>query len=1079
MEVALQEPGPTPDINTGSAHQDHSQAKATYNSPNHASVQQGTQQSAPEPCEPSIATDQNVNHHAASDLSLQLSAADHQSLESQADDFSALSEGANGQITSMNNAPAIIAEAMMASAQGMKSSDRHVMAQNTLDNTSLAMHLPLPDDIAPGALHSDLGAEMMPLSSHIDTDALQSMDELDLTAYAKLEFPDATYLVRTLSVELGRDNSAKRRAKRMAAQLASESESQSRPSSAGDAGRTPMRQDSRPTGGCHAFSEEGGIMRWNESSSDSNQRVRSKKGKKSKSPGNEQKATLSGSQYEAAVAAANIGDQRHAYPPYDACPLLPIHIPDSFGPDMDKGISRKHARIEYNSNKELFELHALSRNGIFINTVFYAAGSTIPLHHGDVIQVGPVAITFGLPSNVVEAQQEDSDASSEEGEEGMNGVNGQSSVEASGSVDDSGQELVKTIESGERSPQDSASEEQAPPKQRTKLKFKALPSRHKPRDAPAMKSKDSKSAAAQKDAKRAKNQKSEKPTEFRREKKKEKDLSTSVVAEASTAQHNGPEGAQSGMEIPPKRKGPGRPPKDGIMSKRERQARAKQAKEADRARKFGLPPPPPLDLKTKTEKKREMRKEEEDASATARSSTADAEKPTASSSTPVTAMASDQTPSGDQPKPAKVPKPPARSPSPEMKESDFTEEQLARPAANYITLIHEAITNSKNGQMNLQQIYSAIERKYPFYKFKVGTTGWQSSVRHNLGQNTIFQKVEKEGKGYLWAVKEGATPENQKRKRSPPPPAPQHPYYPPTQYPGMHGGPGQPRPSAPAYPQYSHRPPYPAPPPAPPTVVAPPAQTSGNYSSPYAVNPALSAARACQAPSNPANGPNGPNGMAYSLPQQPGVNMLTVTRPVSSVPHPSSHGQNSVALTPSPSLATLMGEDYPKHLPIALPGGRKTLDPDIITRWQKFKDVFVEVSASDKQHCARLVSSAVKRIFYPGLITDPFERGEEDIVRTLTKLIEDKTSVASVEAAHTQHAAVATTAPPPSRPATPQAPTVEPLTPAPAPSSPPMTTGDRDRDVHKRDRETEGETSAVEAGGPSEKRVRTESSEGE
>ena len=111
-----------------------------------------------------------------------------------------------------------------------------------------------------------------------------------------------------------------------------------------------------------------------------------------------------------------------------------------------------------------------------------------------------------------------------------------------------------------------------------------------------------------------------------------------------------------------------------------------------------------------------------------------------------------------------------------MKESDYTEEQLQRPNANYVILIHEAIKDSKLGEMNLQQIYHAIEKRYPFYRFKVSTTGWQSSVRHNLQQNEAFVKIRREGKGYVWGVNPNVTVEKEKRKRVSPPP--QHrPFY--------------------------------------------------------------------------------------------------------------------------------------------------------------------------------------------------------------------------------------------------------------------------------------------------------------
>src|SRR5690606_36150941 len=110
-----------------------------------------------------------------------------------------------------------------------------------------------------------------------------------------------------------------------------------------------------------------------------------------------------------------------------------------------------------------------------------------------------------------------------------------------------------------------------------------------------------------------------------------------------------------------------------------------------------------------------------------------------------------------EPKPKKEKPPPKRkrTPSPEPLESDYTAEQLAKPTASYVYLIHEAISASEQKALSLPEIYKAIMRKYPYYKFKVSTTGWQSSVRHNLSQNPAFKKVEREGKGWLWGIVEG------------------------------------------------------------------------------------------------------------------------------------------------------------------------------------------------------------------------------------------------------------------------------------------------------------------------------------
>ncbi|GME25692.1 Forkhead domain-containing protein [Neofusicoccum parvum] len=184
-----------------------------------------------------------------------------------------------------------------------------------------------------------------------------------------------------------------------------------------------------------------------------------------------------------------------------------------------------------------------------------------------------------------------------------------------------------------------------------------------------------------------------------------------------------------------RKKGPGRPPKDGIMSKREKAEIMRRKKEAEKARKLGLDP----ESITKVDLTRPREKKDGEGKSEKKPKSEGAEGESAGP---------DGEGQGAEKKSVKISRP-LRTPSPEMKESDYTEEQLQRPAANYVVLIHEAISNSKEGKLNLQQIYSAIERKYPYYKFKTGTTGWQSSVRHNLGQHDAFRKAEKEGKGWL------------------------------------------------------------------------------------------------------------------------------------------------------------------------------------------------------------------------------------------------------------------------------------------------------------------------------------------
>ncbi|KAJ4384874.1 hypothetical protein N0V86_000477 [Didymella sp. IMI 355093] len=266
-----------------------------------------------------------------------------------------------------------------------------------------------------------------------------------------------------------------------------------------------------------------------------------------------------------------------------------------------------------------------------------------------------------------------------------------------------------------------------------------------------------------------------------------------LITEEMARQHNLP--ASLVGHVVEKRKGPGRPPKDGIMSKRQRSQLIKQAKEIERAKAAGIDPAdiPAPSIKPKITKRKESNAGEVDGDDILEST-----------------EQGDGT-TMDRSKQKQPIKPP-RTPSPEMRIEDYSEEQLQRPSANYVVLIHEAISSSPTGQMNLQQIYTYIEKKYPWYKFKTTTSGWQSSVRHNLGQHDAFVKGDKEGKGFNWRINPEVSIEKERRKRqnSPVVNHTQRPQY----YPPPNGYP--PYPPQPGYPYHPGMPPPGMPPAMPP-----------------------------------------------------------------------------------------------------------------------------------------------------------------------------------------------------------------------------------------------------------------------
>lgn len=804
--------------------------------------------------------------------------------------------------------------------------------------------------------------------------------ETRISAYAMLEFDDGQFYMNTYSVILGRDLVAARAAMRR------DEEEQHRISEGAEP-KTPIRikrEDSRYTKS--VMSESGGILREgsdSDSGSRSKRRKHRKASRKSKSTGSSSQDGLNGrngivhpggkiNYQPQSQARRHAHDEDKGAKPVDYaslrpsphdCPLVGIHPPAATPAAAYKAISRRHVKIAYNVKKNFFEAQIIGRNGAFVDDKFYYHNDVIPLKSGSALQIGGVVVKFILPE--VAPGQTGTEHQLDYEEEIVKERYSEGGKEMSFEFEDTPREgaLMKdTSDEESEDGNDSAEPDIAD-------------------------NEDSEEGANGEEGIDEDDDDLEdgiRPGDMSDENAEDGD-----EAEGEIGNHNAEE-IREPLQRTEKRKGPGRPPKNGVMSKREqrllqKEAQQKAAKSIDpgsgsgpteknkvgRPRKHPQGDSPPI----KTEKRKYTKRKPKDPDAIVKREGSGDDQPV------------------KEKKEKKSVKPP-RSPSPVFNEADLTPDQLAKPQANYVTLIHEALSNSETGQMSLPQIYRAIQRKYPFFVLKCNTNGWQSSVRHNLSQHTAFRKVERDGKGWMWAIVDGVSIEKEKKRRPTPPlqvpPQYHQPIYragppPPHMMPGhlgmmgpphgyMTGGippnlrPGQPAPYAmpgqPLMNGYSIPPHgYPSQGPPPQSLAAQPA----TYSSPYAPKP----------PANQTLKPQ-PQGQSQPLPQP--SNLATDHR--HSGPLPQSHHQQS----PMVNLHTAQAPQGPQ---IPVPPGRPPPMNELITRAiETFRIRVIASLKGQSNNAEAVVASAVNRVLgNTNQSTVPGDPHEEKIIATLRNII--------------------------------------------------------------------------------------------
>jgi hypothetical protein len=825
-----------------------------------------------------------------------------------------------------------------------------------------------------------------------------------LVGYAKLVFEDGEFYMNTHSVILGRDPGAHRAAQRREKEEARRKIEVETPGP-----RTPVQiKREHMSYSKSVFSEKSGILReGNDSDPEAREkrRQRRKASKKSKSTGSSHELSRRNSlaqqppkphiyeaQYPGRIKEENAVpvDPASLRPDPNECPIIPLHPSGNAPASAYKSISREHVKIAYNFNKAAFEMHIYGRNGAFVDEVYHPQNSVVELKSGNMLQIGQVPLEFVLPDGIIgdgQAQYDDdltADHRSAGGKEmsfdfeedkrdGVpedtspevlsDGRDGDDDEEGEDEMDDDGEELDRDEDEDE--------------------------------EGQAMSDQD----------------------------QDESGLMEGEEELGEGAQDNQPES----VAPPGKKRGPGRPPKNGIMSareEREQKAALKAALGNQKAQKSqksqksvsqttsGAPPekkkvgrPRKHEKPDPTEPERPKRKYTK-------------RKPKEPKDGETKQEGSDGEDQSTKEKKEKKVKPP-RSPSPFFVESELSPEQLQKPQANYVTLIYEALSNSKEGKLGLPQIYRAIQRKYPYFVLKVGTLGWQSSVRHNLSQHHAFEKVERDGKGWMWGIVKGVSIEKEKKRRTPPPPqmgGPMHhqPIYQAGQPPYMAEYPPQPMMGHPGYiphqmmagPPHPGQPqPYMGPPPnsQPPTKPIGPglaatiipqlaASSRKGYSSPYAPTtaPPAEPQRNEQRPSNEkqhqqpsTQGP--PQGRTQGVPPQSQPPQgQSPSDPHNQSQPPQNHAPQSQPHQGPPPVASQQPPPPSNHVP-ELPQHSQ----QVIAATERFKETLLQPMKDKDPKGEEILNSAVNQVLgYTHQSSLPGNIYEEGIIKALRSMLE-------------------------------------------------------------------------------------------
>ncbi|KAL1874904.1 hypothetical protein Daus18300_003445 [Diaporthe australafricana] len=582
----------------------------------------------------------------------------------------------------------------------------------------------VPWILAPGNISYPAGVSgVSVLENDDDAASLDDpvIDETHFDRKARLEFPDSFVALTTNTAIIGRDNLVYKRALK------------DKKRAEGGYYPAPGVPEKRGYYSKSYVSQEGGAL-GPESDGEGNPRPAKRRKTASSDqhthpPQQEEAAANDSSAQDNVISSRQYVDHTPGAVPVDVEALRPSYDDILFvgihgaGPDIietSRGISRKHLKIQYDEETRTWNATAIGRNGFFCEEELYSKDEVVILRSGDILQIQAVVFLFTITgvengkygnedariyseggkemsfdfqsSRAEEDMKDTSDALSSEEETATAGV-----MVDSDDDDDEDDEAGEADETTGQDPAANDGVDKAESVEPIRLTIESDPVK-------------------------------------------------------GTSQSAEPDAAQA--MVPPKKRGPGRPPKNGVMSKREERELKKKREEEDKKNNPPQEPgEPPIKRKVGRPRKHPRPEDEGD----------QPEKRKYKPRKPKNEDGEDdEDPDGDKADKQKRLQKPKTPPLDLGKKEDWPEEKLQKPNKNYQTLIDEVLTNAAPDGLTLKQIYKRIATLYPFFCFCVDTKGWESSVRHNLIGSDCFQK---NNETHLWKRVPGIPLESGKKRK--------------------------------------------------------------------------------------------------------------------------------------------------------------------------------------------------------------------------------------------------------------------------------------------------------------------------